>query len=888
MTNQTSDRGRRLEDLYEACMELPPGGREAFIQTHAAGDPEMADRLRSMIRLENPGDAGMTPPVAGEHANDRFEFEPGTVFGKCRIVSGHDAGAMGAVYLALDLENHNRRVAVKVMKPALLSDDHLRRFTNETAAHSRLVHPNIVQLYFWGIESWQGVDRPYFVMEYVDGQTLDRHRIENKLTVRQKLELLRKICRAVHHGHLKGVFHRDLKPSNILVTRDGEPKIIDFGVSFMTGIDPGTDNGDGLSQNVGTLQYMAPEVAAGRPYSPDPRTDVYSVGVIAFELFAGRRPGVLLPSGEVEQLVPPLKVNQIRGRIAGCERERLRRVRPFDGDLPHVIATALRLDIDRRYADAGELAEDFRRLAALETVNCRPRSTRSSAKMFALRNRIAVTAVAAIFAVILGSAVALAIGESRVKTALGVIERKNAEAHFRAANLAEQRGKWTIAVDEYRAAESGGYPDALAVEAGQLRALGRSDRFAETDALIARVHQTMPAVAGSPRFQVVEGFVYWSSKPDQSLRIVKQALAHCDQLSPADRAFAEALTGDDVRVVAARLRETVDADPFNRDAWALLGLCDLALGDARRCEQDESLLRRLYPDDGVGAVLCAVAAAFQGRHSAAIDYLDDCRQLPPDLKAELSDTIDLACRTHSFDDATGIPLYSVIKMIPGVFTTAGRLTASHRPPIPVTFGRISSYSSLFKLVALAADPMKRLKAAAEWPNGDGEFAAATIATLSGDFAGAIPHYRAATTEPGLIDCHRRAAAGLANARAHDCVKRNLSEADAGALLKPDLEQLISFGGVFPDKFADETAIVQEAAYYRCFPQVRTLSLLWLSRMPDDARAMYYLADADWHLGDPDTAQSLFKRALAGTLPDEMKTDARKRLASTMPAPEAGR
>jgi predicted Ser/Thr protein kinase len=919
VTDQTNQWGRRLEELYEACMDCPAAERDAFIANAAGGDAELARQLRMLVRLEDPVAANPLSTHAPGGDADGFEFASNTEFGKFRIVTGHGAGAMGAVYLALDLENHNRRVALKVMKPTLLRDDDRRRFSDETSALSRLVHPNIAQLYFWGIQPWQGADRPFLVMEHVDGQTLDSYLAERHHGTREVLELLRKIALAVHHGHLKGVFHRDLKPSNILVTRDGEPKIIDFGVSFMvsTGTAPGVQTQ--LDENVGTPQYMAPEVAAARPYSPDPRTDVYSLGVIAFEAFARRRPGVVLPAGGVQQLDHPLDTFEIRRRIADCERERLRSAgRGFGRDLDCVIAMALRLRMEDRYTDAGELAADFCRLLDLEPVRARPASRVYGTAMFVRRNRLAVAAAAVVLLAIVGAAIGFGIGDVRAKAALkdrtaalvektgalgreqaaldvahrerAVIDQQVAAAHFRTAVLADQRGDWSLAVDEYKAADAGGYAQdparQLAVSVGELRALDRSGRKTEAAALIARIDRELPGIAASPGFQVVEGFTYWTTKPNESLAAVRRALSHGEQLPPGDRAFAEALTTDDIRVVEPRLRETVKYDPFNRDAWALLALCDLVLGEAQKCEQDAGVLQRLYPEDQVGTVLAAFGAAFEGRHPAAAAYLDGGTKLPAGLKATLNHTLDFIGQFKSVEDVIR-PAESVRTNMFDLVMSAVSNTGPQGLPTPVTFRRLIDSASPWKLLTAKWKPDVMWEVISGWPNGDGELALGWLALEHNDYPSAILHLNVALKAPALVDCRRFATIALMYAHMHDRLARDLPFDKAGAaLIRADAEQLIACGGVRPDKLDEESNAFSVLAAYGLWPQVRTMALLWLSHSPDDPRAIYYLGVAQFNLDDRVTAAALLKRAVAAGLAGDLKQDAEAKLRELARGPES--
>jgi len=214
----------------------------------------------------------------------------GRTLGNTRLVRMLAEGGMGRVYEA-EQENPQRAVAVKVMRPGLLSPESIRRFVRETRLLGGLRHPWICQVFAAGTFDFAGAELPYFVMELIpDAKPLTDYVRDEKLPVPRILDLFRQVCDAVGHAHLQGIVHRDLKPSNVLVDGHGHPKLIDFGVAR-------GDDGGGLVSAVtdagrilGTLQYASPEQAAGQPQEVDPRADVYSLGVMLYELLAGRLP----------------------------------------------------------------------------------------------------------------------------------------------------------------------------------------------------------------------------------------------------------------------------------------------------------------------------------------------------------------------------------------------------------------------------------------------------------------------------------------------------------------------------------------------------------------------------------------------------------------------
>jgi hypothetical protein len=273
----------------------------------------------------------------------------GADIGGIRIESEIAEGGMGRVYKGLQ-DKPRRPVAVKIVRPGLLSQEASRRFDNESELLGRLRHPYIAQVYSAGISAVFSAQVPYFVMEFIhDALPVTRYAAEHKLSTRERVELFRKVCEAVAHGHENNVIHRDLKPSNILVDSNGVPKVIDFGVARCVDAtaEPLTNVTD-VGQLIGTVQYMSPEQFMADPTNVDARADVYALGVILYELLAGKPPYEIrkLSIRDAEQLVRECRV--VSPRVANREVSR---------DLAHITATCLQKDRQRRYASAAELQQ---------------------------------------------------------------------------------------------------------------------------------------------------------------------------------------------------------------------------------------------------------------------------------------------------------------------------------------------------------------------------------------------------------------------------------------------------------------------------------------------------------------------------------------------------
>lgn len=363
---------------------------------------------------------------------------------------------MGVVYRA-EQDNPRREVALKAMRLNLSSQEAMRRFELEAAILGRLKHPGIAQIHEAGMHDDGTGPRPYFAMELVDGPPLMAFADRERLPTRGRLELFAKICEAVNYAHQKGVVHRDLKPANILVVSEspdepsnpgatgppretskirGFPKILDFGVARATDSDlQATTMHTQTGQVVGTLPYMSPEQIVGEVGEIDTRSDVYALGVIAYELLAGQ---------------PPFEVanKSIAAAARTISEEEPPPLTKFDraygGDLNTIVLKALEKDPGRRYQSASDLAADVQRYLEHRPISARPGSTIYQLRKFARRNKAAVIGAAAVLGVLIGGLVSTSYGLAQA------VRAREAEAEHR--TLAEKsEGAAIAARDEAQA-----------------------------------------------------------------------------------------------------------------------------------------------------------------------------------------------------------------------------------------------------------------------------------------------------------------------------------------------------------------------------------------------------------------------------------------------------
>src|SRR5688500_9742491 len=283
------------ETLFHLAVEKPADERRAFLQQACAGDVALHQRVTALIEAhENPA-TFMQPPLERLQPitldPPTLSLPPGTVIGRYKLVEPIGEGGYGVVFMAEQTSPVVRKVALKIIKAGMDTRQVIARFEAERQALALMDHPNIAKVFDAGVTD---AGRPYFVMELVKGVPITKYCDEHKLPPRQRLELFIDVCQAVQHAHQKGIIHRDLKPSNVLVAQyDGKPvpKVIDFGVAKATG-GRLTEHTlyTGFGAVVGTPEYMSPEQAELNQLDVDTRSDVYSLGVILYELLTGTTP----------------------------------------------------------------------------------------------------------------------------------------------------------------------------------------------------------------------------------------------------------------------------------------------------------------------------------------------------------------------------------------------------------------------------------------------------------------------------------------------------------------------------------------------------------------------------------------------------------------------
>jgi eukaryotic-like serine/threonine-protein kinase len=433
-------------DLFIAALRLPDeNARAAFLQ-EACADKPLRDQVESMLREhEKLGgflESATVPPEVT--ADERRGWDgPGTVIGPYKLLEPIGEGGMSTVFMAEQTRPVKRLVALKLIKTGMDSRQVLARFEVERQALALMDHPNIAKVFEAGATD---SGRPYFVMELVKGIPITQFCDERRLSPRERLELLIPVCHAIQHAHQKGIIHRDLKPSNVLVgLYDGQPipKVIDFGVAKAAG-QKLTDATlfTGFGAVIGTPQYMSPEQARLDNLDIDTRSDIYSLGVLLYELLTGTTPldrkrlgqaALLEALRIIREEEPPrpstrLSTTEQLPSIAACRNLEPRKLSGLvRGELDWIVMKALEKDRQRRYETASGLAAELRRYLDDEPVQAGPPSGWYRFRKFARRNKRAMLTASVLALMLLAAIGSLVVSNLRIARKQQEVDRANRE-----------------------------------------------------------------------------------------------------------------------------------------------------------------------------------------------------------------------------------------------------------------------------------------------------------------------------------------------------------------------------------------------------------------------------------------------------------------------------
>ncbi|PZN33965.1 MAG: hypothetical protein DIU71_03790 [Proteobacteria bacterium] len=545
----SQERWRRVEELFHALIRLPPAERAQYLLEQCPDDTELREQVATLVRAGDTTGGGFERQVERAVAGSLLALEhlpPGHTIGRYRVLELLGRGGMGAVYLAERADDvYQQRVALKIIGRALLAESAARRFRAERQILAHLNHPHIARLLDGGT-SETGI--PYLVMEYVEGERIDAYCDARRLDVRARLRLFQAVCAAVQYAHQHLIVHRDIKPSNILVTAEGVPKLLDFGIAKL--LDPSIVAEDEaltrVHERVLTPDHASPEQVRGEPIGTV--SDVYSLGVLLYQLLTGARPYGLIGRSlaEAEQVICNIEPSKPSVMVRRLDRPRAHELaRTLAGDLDNIVLMAMRKDPQRRYPTAAALAEDIQNYLDDRPVLARPDAWTYRASKFLRRNAGAVAAgvVATVLAVLLVTYHTL-----RVTAERDAAERERRTAAevsqfmqevFRVANPTESRGN-TVTVREVLDA---------AVE-----------RFDRDLGVEPRLQATLLRTMG----QVYQGLGLWQRARDLFARALEQerAIARGDSIELA-------LILASLGTIHHNLNDLKAADEWFEQAWAM-------------------------------------------------------------------------------------------------------------------------------------------------------------------------------------------------------------------------------------------------------------------------------------------------------------------------------
>jgi len=633
---------KEIEEIYHAALGNGPGPvRDAYLSAVCGEDTALRTQVEALLHANDEAGDFLETPVSGPDAiaeEPPVAEGPGTVIGRYKLLEKIGEGGMAVVYMAEQTEPIRRKVALKIIKLGMDTRQVIARFEAERQALALMDHPSIAKVLDAGATE---TGRPYFVMELVAGVSITEYCDKNSLSTKERLTLFLQVCTAVQHAHQKGIIHRDLKPSNVMVTHhDGRPvpKVIDFGIAKATN--------QKLTEKtlftryahiIGTPAYMSPEQAELSDLDIDTRSDIYSLGVLLYELLTGTTPfseeelrkasyiEMQRVIREQEPVKPSTKLSTLGETLTDIAKHRnstpdlLRKA--VRGDLDWIVMKSLEKDRVRRYETAGGLAEDIRRHLEHEPVLARAPNAAYRVRKFLRRNRAQVFAL---LATLLVAGAGLAVLSLWNRDRLQLAE----------AEGLRHRGILSQAQEQYAKAERDAAlatiepilksrhvgPDARLLQAGILVDKRRSE---EAVTILKGLLGERPETAGAAHSLLAR--ILWESESldTEKLKQIEEHRRQAEALLPetAEAYFQRAMTAVTIKEQLAALDRALQLDPKHYESRRLRAFTYCASRKYEKMKDDALIMAVLHERDPLGFSLHALALREMGRFSEAVtDY----------------------------------------------------------------------------------------------------------------------------------------------------------------------------------------------------------------------------------------------------------------------------
>jgi non-specific serine/threonine protein kinase/serine/threonine-protein kinase len=634
------ERLKQIEDLYHAALEQDTETRADFVDLACGGDASLRQEVESLIKCEARAQSFIESPAlevaAGLLARDRDRTRVGSRIGAYEVVGQIGEGGMGSVLRAIRADDqYQQQVAIKLVKPGSGTDSIVNRFLAERQILASLDHPNIARLFDGGVTE-EGL--PYFVMEYIEGLPIDDYSDTHKLSTIERLKLFRSVCAAVNYAHQKLVVHRDIKPTNILVTADGTPKLLDFGIAKLLDPDASANiaNPSSTTQHFMTPGYASPEQVRGEPITTS--SDLYSLGVLLYELLTGHRP-YSFQSGAPQEIArviceqeperPSTAISRVEdvtdtngviritltpesvSRTREGQIDKLRR--RLAGDVDMIVLRAMRKEPSRRYGSVEQFSEDIRSHLDGLPVIARNDTISYRAGKFIKRHKAAVIAATLIIITLIGGIVATS-RQARVAER----ERVRSERRFAEVRQLANSSMFEFHDDianltgatrarEHLVKKAVEYLDSLALDAA-------GDSALQLELAIA--YRKVGDIQGSPYHTAMPANLGDTAGAFESYQKSRAILEQLIAVNPLNRAANRELANDLLRVgpIMGRSGDSAGALESHRRGLAILE--QLAADDPGNTELKEQLADNYQTLEFMLMQAREMSGAFECAHKA--------------------------------------------------------------------------------------------------------------------------------------------------------------------------------------------------------------------------------------------------------------------------------